>query len=138
MKEELNIKDIVGLVTRLQNLCEGFDDSNKSVVLTIKTKILLELSKGDKLSPTALRESVGLAKSNLASICNSMIKSKLIEKQHDSFDQRSIFFCITDVGQKQLCSTLEKMKNNFVTELAFKNNISKVSKGASDLLDLVK
>lgn len=131
-------KNIVSLIARLQNLCEGFDDTNKSAVITAKVKILLELSKADSVTPTVLKRSVGLAKSNVALICRKLIEEGLVSKSKDSFDTREIFYSITDKGEKCLDEFLTKAQRNFESELAYKNNIKQIDAAINDLLQLVE
>lgn len=131
-------KNIVSLIARLQNLCEGFDDTNKSAVITAKVKILLELSKADSVTPTVLKRSVGLAKSNVALICRKLIEEGLVSKSKDSFDTREIFYSITDKGKKCLDEFLTKAQRNFESELAYKNNIKQIDAAINDLLQLVE
>lgn len=138
MNEKLDIKNIVSLITRLQNLCEGFNDTNKNVKLSINTKILLEISKRKEITPSELKTKVGLAKSNLANFCQELRKKNLIEKKKDTFDSREILFSITPLGVQELDNTLKKMQTNFETELAYKNNLSSIKKTASDLMELVE
>ncbi len=131
-------KNVVSLIARLQNLCEGFDDTNKSAVITAKVKILLELSKADSVTPTVLKRSVGLAKSNVALICGKLIEEGLVSKSKDSFDTREIFYSITDKGKKCLDEFLTKAQRNFESELAYKNNIKQIDAAINDLLQLVE
>lgn len=137
MSELKNIKDIVVLISRLQILCEGFDDLNKSSVLTSKIKVLLEIGSQKDVSPNKLKGKVGLAKSNLTLLCNALIKEGLITKQKDKFDNRSICYNITQKGQEYLDNVLHQMKKNFEGELAFKNNLKQIEVAVKSLLDLV-
>ena len=137
MGELNNIKDIVTLVSRMQNLCEGFDETNKTALISIKLKILLELTTKEKVTPSQLKLRVGLAKSNLALTCNSMIKEGLIEKIKDNFDNRSIFYSITEHGKKVLEQNLTRMQKNFSGELAYKNNMKQINNTVKELLELV-
>ena len=136
---ELNdIKAIVCLVNRLQFLCEGFDDKNKNAVMTSKFRVLLSLSMYDKLTPTAIKQSVGLAKSNVAGLCNKLMNEGLIEKYKDAFDNRAIFYAITEKGSFELEVMLAQMDKNLKNELEYKNNFDKISKISKELLELVK
>lgn len=137
MSDLQGIKDIVGLVARLQILCEGFDDLNKTSVLTSKIKVLLEISKQANISPNKLKTKVGLAKSNLTLLCNALIQEDLITKERDKFDNRSVFYNITQKGQNYLDNVLSQMKKNFEGELAYKNNIKQVEHTVKNLLDLI-
>ena len=85
-----------------------------------------------------LKTNIGLAKSNLAILCNSLVKDGLIQKTKDEFDSRSIFYNITESGSQFLNSVLAQMKKNFEGELAYKNNLRQINSSVEDLLDLVK
>ena len=138
MSELQGIKDIVGLIARLEVLCEGFDDLNKTAVLTSKVKVLLEVSNQNNVSPNKLKTKVGLAKSNLTLLCNSLVKDGLITKNRDEFDNRAIFYNITEKGRDYLNIILAKMKKNFEGELAYKNNMKQVDVAVKNLNELVK
>ena len=138
MSELQGIKDIVGLIARLEVLCEGFDDLNKTAVLTSKVKVLLEVSNQNNVSPNKLKIKVGLAKSNLTLLCNSLVKDGLITKNRDDFDNRAIFYNITEKGRDYLNIILAKMKKNFEGELAYKNNMKQVDVAVKNLNELVK
>ena len=137
-KNLVDIKNIACLVNRLQFLCEGFDDVNKNAVMTAKFRVLLNLSLYDKLTPTAIKQSVGLAKSNVAGLCNKLLAEGLIEKYKDSFDNRAIFYAITNKGNAELETMLSQMNKNLKSELEYKDNFDKIAKSAKELLELVK
>ena len=137
MSDLQGIKDIVALISRLQILVEGFDDLNKTSVLTSKVKVLLEIGNNGNLSPNKLKSKVGLAKSNLTLLCNSLIKDGLICKEKDKFDNRSIFYNLTKKGQSYLNEVLSQMKKNFEGELAYKNNQKQIDHAVKGLLSLI-
>ena len=126
------------LVNRLGLLCEGFDEVNKNAVMTAKFKVLLILSQEEKVAPTVLKQSVWLAKSNVALLCNKLRDEGLIEKYKDSFDNRAIYYSITDAGLAELNKNLAQMNKNFKNELEYKNNLDEVSKISKKLWELVK
>ena len=138
MKDLQDTKNIISLIARLQNLCEGFDETNKSAVITSKIKILLELSKSEKVSPNQLKQKVGLAKSNITILCGKLISDGLMTKTRDTFDTREIYYSITDTGTEYLEKFLRKAKKNFESELAYKNNIKQANLAINDLLNLVE
>ncbi len=133
-----DIKSILMLVSKLQNLCEGFDETNKSAVLTSKIKVLLEISHNTKATPSYLKLQVGLAKSNVAILCNKLQSEGLIEKHRDGFDTREICYSITEKGIEYLNKFLMTTKKNFERQLAYKNNMEQISTQVDALLDLVK
>ena len=132
-----DIKSIVMLSSKLQNLFEGFDETNKSAMMTSKVKILLEVSQTEKISPSALKNKVGLAKSNIAILCNKLQNDGLIDKHRDGFDTREIYYSITEDGKKFLSDFLKKAKKNFEGELAYKNNMEQINMQVKDLLNLI-
>lgn len=138
MSDLQGIKEIVEVISRLQILCEGFDDLNKSSVLTSKVKVLLEVSDKKDVSPNKLKSKVGLAKSNLTLLCNSLIKDDLLTKTRDKFDSRAICYNITQKGQEYLDGVLSQMKKNFEGELAYKNNIKQIETAVKNLQELIK
>ncbi len=132
-----DIKSVILLASRLQNLFEGFDETNKSAVLTSKVKILIQASIKDRVSPSLLKRTVGLAKSNIALLCGKLQKEGLIEKYRDAFDTREISYGITDAGRDYLNDFLTKAKKNFEGELAYKNNIEQINKQVKALFEMI-
>ncbi len=138
MAESDKIKNVLSLLIKLQNLCEGFDETNKSAVLTSKIKILLELSNKQFISPSVISHKLGLAKSNVTLYCNSLVKDELICKKRDEIDTREISFYITNKGREELNLYLIKAKKNFERQIAYKNNSKQIYELTEDLLELVK
>ena len=136
--ENFDIKTIAMLVNRLGLLCEGFDEVNKNAVMTAKFKVLLVLSQEEKVAPAVLKQAVGLAKSNVALLCNKLLDEGLIEKYKDSFDNRAIYYSITNLGLAELNKNLAQMNKNFKNELEYKNNLDEISKISKKLWELVK
>ena len=132
------IRSVLALTSKLQNLCEGFDETNKSAVFSAKIKILLEISSSENATPSFLKSQVGLAKSNIAIMCNKLIKEGLIEKNKDSFDTREITYKMTEKGDEYLNNFLIVSKKNFERQLAYKNNTNEINKQVEILLDMVK
>lgn len=132
------IKNILSLAIRLENLCEGFDETNKSAVLTSKVKVLLEISKENSVTPNTIKSNIGLAKSNIAIMCNALAEEGLIHKNKDSADTREISYSITEKGLDELDKFLLKAKKNFEGRLAYKNNMKQIDETVEDLLSLVK
>lgn len=133
-----NIKSILLLVLKLQNLCEGFDETNKSAIITSKIKILLAVSEhGKAVSPGVIKTKVGLAKSNVTLACGKLVEEGLITKSHDNFDTREIVYSITDAGREYLNDFLTIAKKNFEGQLAYKNNMKEIKQAVDELLGLV-
>ena len=138
MEDLESISKILSLAIRLENLCEGFDETNKSAVLTSKAKIMFELSKRDFVSPSILKNNVGLAKSNIALLCKSLANEGLIQKKKDKFDTREVMYSLTDSGREYITDYLKKVKKNFAGQLAYKDNMEQIDKSVQDLFELVK
>ena len=138
MVDNQKIKNILSLAVKLENLCEGFDETNKSAVLTSKMKVLIMMSKADFVTPNELKTDIGLAKSNIAILCNALIKEELIKKNKDVAGAREISYSITSKGLDELDKFLLKAKKNFEGRLAYKNNMKQIDESVEDLLNLVK
>lgn len=136
MKNDKLILKIVELRIKLQSLCDGFNtqDSNKKSMLTMDKKILFVLSKNKNCTPITLIETLGIAKSNLALLCKSMIKDGLITQSKGETDKRNIFYNITEKGSAKLNELISSMQNdilknvNGVTQKQLENNIDEIIK----------
>ncbi len=134
MKNERLILKIVELRIKLQSLCDGFNktNANKKSVLTMDKKVLFVLSKNKNCTPSVLIETLGVAKSNLALLCKSLIKEGLITQSKGDLDKRSIFYNITEKGKNKLnefCLSLENdtLKNVSKQELSkLENNFDEI------------
>lgn len=135
-KKEL-VKLIVSTCSRLENLCEGFDISSKSTLISSKFKVLVELSEKPKTSPSMLIDRLGLAKSNLALLCKSMVQEGLIEKTKDEFDSRVVFYSLTENGKTMLENNLNLMAENFTKQLAYKNRFKEIEALLINLKDMI-
>lgn len=131
------ISTIVNVCTRLENLCEGFDVDSKSALISSKFKVLLALNEQNNVSPSMLIDKLGLAKSNLALLCKSMIAEGLIEKRKDEFDNRVIFYTLTTQGKQVLDGSLNTMAENFTKQLAYKNKFKEIEVLLTNLKDLI-
>ena len=79
-----------------------------------------------------------MCKSNLAILCNELAHDNLITKSKDPLDSRAICYNLTAQGQQMLDGVVEKIKNNFENELAYKNNIKQIETAVNELFELVK
>ena len=134
MKNNKLIKNIIQLCTKLENYCEGFDENSKGELISTKLRILIEIDECNKISPCMLVEKIGLAKSNIALICNGMVKDNLLSKQKDEIDNRVVFYSLTDQGKKELNESLKKLEFNFERQLAYKKNMKEIE----NLIDKLK
>ena len=138
IEENLKIENVIYLITRLQNLCEGFDETNKNAIITSKVKILLAISQSKVATPSYLKNEVRLAKSNIALLCNNLVNDGYIQKTRDKFDTREIVYSLTEKGNEYLNDFLSRAKKNFNMELAYKHNINEINTGLENIVDLVK
>ena len=81
MNELNGIKNVLNLVTRLQSLCEGFDDTNKSAIITSKFKILLELSEKQNVSPNVLKLTLDLQRAIWQFCAIHLLRTALFKRQ---------------------------------------------------------
>lgn len=88
----------------LQNICDGFssDEANKKSLLSMDKKVLFVLSNNKNCSPSVLIETLGIAKSNLALLCRSMVSEGTIAVNKSENDKRNVFYNITPLGQNKL------------------------------------
>lgn len=143
MKNEKLIKNMVELRIKLSCLCDGFnsEQSNKKRMLTMDKKVLAVLDETKNCAPNVLIETLGIAKSNLALLCKSMIKDGLITQTKTDGDKRHIFYNITEEGRVKLkefyfnlesdalknvdANNLNKLESNVQEIINFLNNIKK-------------
>ena len=104
MKSIKLLEQIVELRIMLQNICDGFNTEqfNKQSMLTMDKKVLFVLSKNADCPPSKLIETLGIAKSNLALLCKSMVDNGQISVSKSDLDKRNVFYNITKKGQEEL------------------------------------
>lgn len=112
---------IVELRIMLQNLCDGFslDEANKKNMLSMDKKVLFMLSSNKDCAPSVLIETLGVAKSNLALLCKSMVNEGTISVSKSETDKRNVFYNITELGKTKLNEfylNLEKETTKGLTE----------------------
>jgi DNA-binding MarR family transcriptional regulator len=108
-------KNVVNLRIMLQNICEGYDDEveNKKVLLTMRIKVLFFISNNKNATPMMLIENLGLAKSNLALLCKSLIEEELIISNKNETDKRNIYYVITEKGLKEISDYYDALNLEF-------------------------
>ncbi|MBQ0017471.1 MAG: winged helix-turn-helix transcriptional regulator, partial [Clostridiales bacterium] len=110
---------------------------SKNVLISSKFKVLLEIDKKQKLSPSELVEKVGLAKSNIALLCKSMVKENLISMERDKLDSRIVLYSLTEHGKCELQDTVDKMACNFNRALEYKNGFKEIDELLTKLKDII-
>ena len=71
---------------------------------------------------------LGIAKSNLTLISNSLLKENLIEKKKDEIDKRNIVYNITDKGKEKVNKIVSKINVYLNNQQKFKNNAEEINK----------
>lgn len=134
----LDVLKMLKLNAKLNNLLEGFDDFlyTKKINLTIKDKILIFLYE-KPLSPFELIKMLSVAKTNLALVCQSLIKEDLIKKQKDEIDKRNIFYLITEKGKLKAGELLKEVSKIINNEIEYKNKNAEINAKISELLSLI-
>ena len=134
----LDVLKMLKLNAKLNNLLEGFDDFlyTKKINLTIKDKILIFLYE-KPLSPIELIKMLSVAKTNLALVCQSLIKEDLIKKQKDEIDKRNIVYLITEKGKLKAGELLKEVSRIINNEIEYKNKNAEINAKISELLSLI-
>ena len=104
-----------------------------SVKFDIKLKVLHIIKNGEKTTPNDIIDKLGMARSNLAIMCNKLTKENLITKHKDPLNKKEIFYAITPAGLELLEEAYNKAENNFIKQ----RNKTKLKKLASELKKLI-
>jgi len=136
---KIDCKELIILLTKLNNMIDGFDEFflTKNNNLTIKDKLLIFLQEKN-LTPFELIKKLGINKTNLVLITAELVKQELIIKKQTSFDKRNIEYVITDKGNLYIQNILNKIDENINKQLKYYNNAQKInefSKSLNDILD---
>lgn len=122
-------QNLLSTIINLEYLLES--QSNEK--FDIKHKVLHIISLNEKTTPTKLIELLNMARSNLAIICNSLVKNELITKNKEPLNKKEIYYTITEKGKLELSQKFEKTEKN-LKNLRNKNKITKLT---TDLLKLI-
>lgn len=135
---ELDVLSILKLNSTLNNLLEGFDDFlyTRKINLTIKDKILILLNE-KSLSPFELIKILSIAKTNLALVCQDLIKDGLIKKEKDLIDKRNIIYSLTEAGKERAVKIACSINKQINMRIEFKNNNEQINNKVKELLDLL-
>lgn len=93
----------------------------------IKHQILYLIYKNKGSTTKFLMDNLNIAKSNLALICNAMIREGFIEKQKIN-NQKEIFYYITVKGEDELAEKLKPIELIFESDKRPRELLSKVTK----------
>lgn len=122
-------QDLLNIVINLEYLIEGQSGEK----FDIKHKVLHLISKKEKTTPTELIEVLNMARSNLAIICNNLVKQGFITKIKEPLNKKEIYYSITPQGTEELEKKFEKVEEN-LKKLRNKTKITKLSKELEKLI----
>lgn len=122
-------EEIVSLIINLEYMLRNDD----SVKFDIKLKVLHIIKNSERTTPNDIIDKLGMARSNLAIMCNKLTKDGLISKHKDLINKKEIFYTITPAGLVLLEDAYNKAENNFIKQ----RNKTKLKKLANDLKKLI-
>lgn len=122
-------EEILSLLINFEYLLKGAGTDK----FDIKLKVLHLIDKNEHATPNLLIDKLGMARSNLAIMCNKLVKNGLIEKHKESLNKKEIFYTITQEGKDLLNASYAKADQNFA-KLRNKNKISKLAQDLSKLI----
>lgn len=125
----LTSEEIMTLVINFENLIK----SSNTDKLDIKLKVLHLIGRNEKTSPALIIEKLGMARSNLAIMCNRLIKEKLIEKHKESNNRKEIYYTLTSSGENFLSEAYTKTEEN-ISKLRNKTKFNKLVKELAKLI----
>lgn len=129
--------DILALRIMLTHLCDGFsfENSNKSLVLSTRTKILYLLKEKD-LTPIELINALCIAKSNLANLLKVMIQDGVVVSYKNLNNSKNIIYQITPQGLTELNEYVDSMMQLFNSKCKAPNE--ELSKSLTEIINLLK
>ena len=122
-------KEILSLIINLENLLKNTEVDK----FDIKLKVLHLISENEKTTPNFLIEKLGMARSNLAIMCNKLVKSGLIAKKKEPLNKKEIFYMITESGTNLLQENYDKADAN-LNKYRNKSKIARLSKELSKIV----
>jgi len=122
-------EEILSLIINFEYLLKSTDTDK----FDIKFKVLHLIDRNEKVTPNFLIEKLGMARSNLAIMCNKLNKSGLISKHKEILNKKEIYYTITPEGKTLLDENYEKAEENLL-KLRNKNKIIKLAKDLSKLI----
>ena len=122
-------EEILSLIINFEYLLK----SSETEKFDIKFKVLHLIDRNEKATPNYLIDKLGMARSNLAIMCNKLNKSGLIEKHKEPLNKKEIYYTITPEGKILLDENYEKAEQN-LSKLRNKNKIVKLAKELSKLI----
>lgn len=139
MKQDILAKQITELRIILQNITDGFsvDSANKNAKLTMERRVLFVLNSNKKVKPITLITKLGIAKSNLALLCKSMIDGGFIACEKDENDKRNIYYEITAKGVAELNQYIDSISNDVCSICKNEKETKEISKKLEDVIEFL-
>lgn len=95
-------EEILSIIINLEYVLKRSDKFD------IRLKVLHLINKNEKTNPNLLIEKLGMARSNIAIMCNRLIKENLIVKHREPANKKEIYYTITDEGKDYLLQSYNK------------------------------
>ena len=139
MKQDILAKQITELRIILQNITDGFsvDSANKNAKLTMERRVLFVLNSNKKVKPITWITKLGIAKSNLALLCKSMIDGGFITCEKDENDKRNIYYEITAKGVAELNQYIDSISNDVCSICKNEKETKEISKKLEDVIEFL-
>lgn len=122
-------EEILSLIINLEYLLKNAD----STKFDIKLKVLHIINSNQKTTPNLIIDKLGMARSNLAIMCNKLSQDGLISKHKDLMNKKEIYYKLTQKGVALLEESYQKAETNFLKH----RNKTKLKKLSSDLKKLI-
>ena len=122
-------QELLSTIINIEYLLEGQSKEK----FDIKHKVLHLISQKEKTTPTELIEILSMARSNLAIICNNLVKQGYITKTKEPLNKKEIYYEVTEKGTDELKIKFEKVEEN-LKKLRNKAKIVKLSKELAKLI----
>lgn len=109
----MEIENVIEAVLNLTRVFNRTSEKNKGG-LTLRTQILLALKKhNNEITVKQIFEHIKIAKTNLAILCNNLVKEGVIKKVKDEVDMRLIKYKLLEKGEKEINDFLSASTNCF-------------------------
>lgn len=139
MKQDRLAKQITELRILLQNITDGFslDSANKNAKLTMERRVLFVLNNEKRVKPITLITKLGIAKSNLALLCRSMIEAGFMTCEKEENDKRNIYYEITAKGVAELNQYIDSISNDVGTIVSNDKEAKVMEKKLDDIIEFL-
>lgn len=139
MKQDKLAKQITELRIILQNITDGFsvDNANKNAKLTMERRVLFVLNNEKRVKPITLITKLGIAKSNLALLCRSMLDAGLMTCEKEESDKRNIYYEITAKGVAELNQYIDSISNDVGTIVSNDKESKVMEKKLEDIIEFL-